>query len=214
MRAPTLLFLSSLAPSVQSHLKTSPSPPPPFASFFLSFHQHQQQEEMVVLKQILSSAVALLATLQISFAAPAPTVVEKRSLSSSAPLASDINGAHLLLLNDVDSETSKNAFLLLSAPRGYYDGMSACSALGDGGYIYIPGTAGASNLVTLLNNNAVAQKEVSAFSQFWVYNGNHPLPLFPTFHVYLVLVFLNTRSQYSLLWLCSLDFFSLLSHNI
>ncbi|KAH7026977.1 Alpha/Beta hydrolase protein [Linnemannia elongata] len=126
---------------------------------------------MVVLKQILSSAVALLATLQISFAAPAPTVVEKRSLSSSAPLASDINGAHLLLLNDVDSETSKNAFLLLSAPRGYYDGMSACSALGDGGYIYIPGTAGASNLVTLLNNNAVAQKEVSAFSQFWVYNG-------------------------------------------
>ncbi|KAF9324182.1 hypothetical protein BGZ91_003115 [Linnemannia elongata] len=126
---------------------------------------------MVVLKQILSSAVALLATLQISFAAPAPTVVEKRSLSSSAPLASDINGAHLLLLNDVDSETAKNAFLLLSAPRGYYDGMSACSALGDGGYIYIPGTAGASNLVTLLNNNAVAQKEVSAFSQFWVYNG-------------------------------------------
>lgn len=87
---------------------------------------------MVVLKQILSSAVALLATLQISFAAPAPTVVEKRSLSSSAPLASDINGAHLLLLNDVDSETAKNAFLLLSAPRGYYDGMSACSALGDG----------------------------------------------------------------------------------
>lgn len=42
-----------------------------------------------------------------------------------------------------------------------------------GGYIYIPGTAGASNLVTLLNNNAVAQKEVSAFSQFWVYNGNN-----------------------------------------
>ncbi|KAF9117263.1 hypothetical protein BGW39_002392, partial [Mortierella sp. 14UC] len=125
---------------------------------------------MVAMKQILSSAVALLVTLQISLAAPAPTV-EKRALSDSAPLASDINGAHLLLLNDVDSETGKNAFLLLSAARGYYDGMKACSAMGDGGYIYIPGTAGASNLVTLLNNNAVAQKEVSAFSQFWVYNG-------------------------------------------
>lgn len=85
---------------------------------------------MVAMKQILSSAVALLATLQISFAAPAP--VEKRALSSSAPLASDINGAHLLLLNDVDSETAKNAFLLLSAPRGYYDGMKGCSAMGDG----------------------------------------------------------------------------------
>ncbi|KAG0256959.1 hypothetical protein BGZ95_005365, partial [Linnemannia exigua] len=121
------------------------------------------------MKQILSSVVAILVTLQISLAAPAP--IEKRALSGSAPLASDINGAHLLLLNDVDSETGKNAFLLLSAPRGYYDGMSACSAMGDGGYIYISGTAGASNLVTLLNNNAVAQKEVSAFSQFWVYNG-------------------------------------------
>ncbi|KAG0364303.1 hypothetical protein BGX24_004689, partial [Mortierella sp. AD032] len=124
---------------------------------------------MVAMKQILSSAVAILVTLQISLAAPAP--VEKRALSGSAPLASDINGAHLLLLNDVDSETGKNAFLLLSAARGYYDGMNACSTMGDGGYIYIPGTAGASNLITLLNNNAVAQKEVSAFSQFWVYNG-------------------------------------------
>ncbi|KAF9915798.1 hypothetical protein FBU30_001755, partial [Linnemannia zychae] len=124
---------------------------------------------MVAMKQILSSAVILLVTLQISFAAPAP--VEKRAINGNAPLASDINGAHLLLLNDVDSETAKNAFLLLSAPRGYYDGMSACNVMGEGGYIYIPGTAGASELVTLLNDNAVAQKETSAFSQFWVYNG-------------------------------------------
>ncbi|KAF9082642.1 hypothetical protein BGX23_012260, partial [Mortierella sp. AD031] len=126
---------------------------------------------MVAIKHILSSAVALLVTLQISLAAPAPVPVEKRALDNSAPLASDINGAHILLLNDVDSETSKNAFLMLSAPRGYYDGMAACGAMGDGGYIYIPGTAGTSNLVTLLNGNAAAQKEVSAFSQFWVYNG-------------------------------------------
>ncbi|KAF8934331.1 hypothetical protein BGZ47_010420 [Haplosporangium gracile] len=43
--------------------------------------------------------------------------------------------------------------------------------MGDGGYIYIPGTAGAVSLVSLLNNNAVAQQEVSGHSQFWVYNG-------------------------------------------
>lgn len=104
----------------------------------------------------------------------------------------------------MSSIVSNNCITLISFSP-YFMVAQFCELLG--GYIYIPGTAGASNLVTLLNNNAVAQKEVSAFSQFWVYNGNHPLTLFPTFHVYLVLVFLSTRSQYSLLWLCSLDFF-------
>ncbi|KAF9963179.1 hypothetical protein BGZ65_005363 [Modicella reniformis] len=124
---------------------------------------------MVTLKYILTTLAVLLVTLQITDAAPAK--IRKRGLNTSAPLASDIDGAHLLLVNDVDSQTGKNAFLLLSKPRGYYDGMSACDSMGDGGYIYISGTAGASNLVTLLNNNAPAQAEVSAFSQFWVYNG-------------------------------------------
>lgn len=45
-----------------------------------------------------------------------------------------------------------------------------CSTIG--GYIYIPGTSGATELVALLNKNANAQPEVSAYSQFWVYNGN------------------------------------------
>lgn len=40
-----------------------------------------------------------------------------------------------------------------------------------GGYVYIAGTAGASDLVSLLNNNAPAQAEVSNSSHFWVYNG-------------------------------------------
>lgn len=53
-------------------------------------------------------------------------------LNTSAPVASSINGAHLLLLNDVDSSTTKNAFVLLSEPRDYYDGMSACDSMGDG----------------------------------------------------------------------------------
>lgn len=40
-----------------------------------------------------------------------------------------------------------------------------------GGYIYIPGTAGATSLVSLLNNNVATQQEVSGYSQFWVFNG-------------------------------------------
>ncbi|KAF8935299.1 Carboxylesterase family-domain-containing protein [Dissophora ornata] len=122
---------------------------------------------MVAANTILSTLAAVAVFLQVSNAAP----IEKRTLNASAPSASDIGGAHLLLLNDVDSNTAKNAFLLLSQPRSYSDGMSACKSMGEGGYVYLSGTSGALDLVTLLNNNAPAQAEVSAFSQFWVFNG-------------------------------------------
>ncbi|KAI1317073.1 hypothetical protein EDD11_009056 [Mortierella claussenii] len=122
---------------------------------------------MILLKCILVTAAMLLTALQ---AAPIESP-KKRTLLPTAPVATDIDGAHLLIKNDVDSSTAKNAFLLLSKSRGYYAGMDACLSMGDGGYIFIPGTAGANDLVSLLNSNAPAQKEVSGFSQFWVYNG-------------------------------------------
>ncbi|CAO3569853.1 unnamed protein product [Mortierella alpina] len=125
---------------------------------------------MILFKTILSAVAVFLLSSQTE-AAPTKKI-EKRLLLPTAPLASDIGGAHLLLKNDVDSKNIiKNAYLLLSKPRGYYDGINACLSMGDGGYIYIPGTSGATELVSLLNSNANAQKEVSAFSQFWVYNG-------------------------------------------
>ncbi|KAG0196345.1 hypothetical protein BGX33_001757, partial [Mortierella sp. NVP41] len=126
---------------------------------------------MVLLKAIFSAVAVLLVTSQVHVEA-APAKIDKRLLLPTAPSATDIDGAHLLLLNNVDSSNIiKNAYVLLSKPRGYYDGMNTCLSMGDGGYIYIPGTSGASELVTLLNKNPAAQKEVSAFSQFWVYNG-------------------------------------------
>jgi len=125
---------------------------------------------MILFKTILSAVAVFLLSSQTE-AAPTKKI-EKRLLLPTAPLASDIGGAHLLLKNDVDSKNViKNAYLLLSKPRGYYDGINACLSMGDGGYIFIPGTSGATELVSLLNSNANAQKEVSAFSQFWVYNG-------------------------------------------
>ncbi|KAG0222910.1 Carboxylesterase family-domain-containing protein [Mortierella sp. GBAus27b] len=125
---------------------------------------------MILLKTILSAAAVLLLSCHVDIEA-APVKLKKRLLLPNAPLASDIDGAHLLLKNDVDSsKIIKDAYLLLSKPRNYYDGMSACLSMGDGGYIYIAGTSGGDDLVSLLNNNAPAQKEVSAFSQFWVYN--------------------------------------------
>ncbi|KAG0203568.1 hypothetical protein BGX28_004208 [Mortierella sp. GBA30] len=120
---------------------------------------------MILLRTILSIAVLLLLA---THADVAPTKIKKRSFLPNAPLSNDIDGAHMLLKNDVDSSDIKNAMLLLSKPRGYYEGISACLLMGDGGYIYIPGTSGAIELVSLLNNNANAQKEVSAFFQFCV----------------------------------------------
>ncbi|GJJ77780.1 hypothetical protein EMPS_10139 [Entomortierella parvispora] len=129
---------------------------------------------MTLLKTIFSAvSAALVLSVQMSSIDAAPTgKINKRLLLPTAPLASDVNGAHLLLKNDVDSgNIIKNAYILPSQPRDYYSGMTSCLSMGDGGYIYIPGTSGATQLVDLLNNNSPAQAEVSAFSQFWVYNG-------------------------------------------
>ncbi|KAF9909602.1 hypothetical protein BX616_011115, partial [Lobosporangium transversale] len=131
---------------------------------------------MILLKPTSTGLATWLAAIcfQVSSAAPTPPRPSppsvKFALLPNAPLASDIGGAHLLLKNDADSSTAKPAFLLLSKPRGYHGGMKACWSIGDGGYIFIPGTAGANSLVSLLKRNAPAQMEVSNSSQFWVYN--------------------------------------------
>ncbi|KAF9312289.1 hypothetical protein BG003_006429 [Podila horticola] len=126
---------------------------------------------MVSLKIIAAALMALLSLSTHNLVDSAPAHIDKRALNSGAPLASDVGGASIIMDNDVDTATSKVSFLLLSKPRGYYDGMSACSSMNSVGYIYIPGTAAATSLTKLLNNNAPAQNEVSAYNQFWVYNG-------------------------------------------
>ncbi|KAG0052511.1 hypothetical protein BGZ83_002496 [Gryganskiella cystojenkinii] len=124
----------------------------------------------MIFKNVVTVVTAAILALLLTDAAPVRH--QKRALLPTAPLASDIDGAHLLLKNDVDSANIiKNAYILLSKPRNYYNGMNACLSMGDGGYIYISGTSGASELISLLNNNAPAQPEVSAYTQFWVYNG-------------------------------------------
>ncbi|KAF9273098.1 hypothetical protein BGZ88_004101 [Linnemannia elongata] len=123
------------------------------------------------LKSTLVVVITLaLLTVNLVYAAPVGKV-EKRLLSPLAPVASAINGVSIILENNVDSSKAKYSFLLLSQPRGYYAGMDSCLTMGDGGYIYIPGTAGATSLVSLLNNNVATQQEVSGYSQFWVFNG-------------------------------------------
>lgn len=68
----------------------------------------------------------------IAYAAPS-AIVEKRLLfTSEAPSADTIDGAHILLQNDVDSATDKHSFLLLSKPRNYMNAATACQDMLDG----------------------------------------------------------------------------------
>ncbi|KAG9069586.1 hypothetical protein KI688_010490 [Linnemannia hyalina] len=126
---------------------------------------------MLSLKSLVLAVVLLTFNTLLHTDAAPTRKLEKRLMLPLAPVASSINGVSILLENDVDSSKVKFSFLLLSQPRGYYDGMDSCLSLGDGGYTFIPGTAGATSLISLLNNNSVAQQEVSSYSQFWVYSG-------------------------------------------
>lgn len=83
---------------------------------------------MAFLKMVFSAVVIILLIAQVL---GAPTKMNKRLSLPLAPSASDIDGAHLLLNNDLDSNTPKNAYMLLSKPRNYSDGIAACVSMGD-----------------------------------------------------------------------------------
>ncbi|KAG0291294.1 hypothetical protein BGZ97_005938, partial [Linnemannia gamsii] len=100
----------------------------------------------------------------------APSKLSKRLLVSKAPEADSIDGAHILLVNDVDSSTPKHSFLLLSKPRTYHEAAAACQSMFDSVFLYVPGSPAAAELNLLLKNNAIAQAEVAASTNFWVLN--------------------------------------------
>ncbi|GJJ77783.1 hypothetical protein EMPS_10142 [Entomortierella parvispora] len=126
----------------------------------------------MMFRKLVTVVVATILASQALLTGAAPVKrVGKRFLLPGAPLSSAIDGVHLLFNNDVDSASSNDhAFILLSHPRSYYDGMNDCVSVGDGGFMFISGTSSASELVSLLNHNAPAQPEVDAHTQFWVYN--------------------------------------------
>lgn len=90
---------------------------------------------MLSLKSLVSAAVLLTLNILLHTNAAPTRNLEKRLMLPTAPVASAINGVSILLENDVDSSKVKYSFLLLSQPRGYYDGMDSCLSLGDGKYI-------------------------------------------------------------------------------
>lgn len=66
----------------------------------------------------------LLSLLAISFV--------QSALVNNAPSATDLDGVHLLLDNDVDTRTTnKTSVILFSKKRNYQDSIKACEALGE-----------------------------------------------------------------------------------
>ncbi|OAQ24184.1 alpha/beta-hydrolase [Linnemannia elongata AG-77] len=96
--------------------------------------------------------------------------INKRLLVSRAPTAETIDGAHILLKNDVDTSTTQYSFLLLSKPQNYYDAADACKSMSDSPFLYVPGSPAANELNALLKNNPIAQPEVAVSTNFWVLN--------------------------------------------
>lgn len=103
--------------------------------------EHKHQTPLILLsgrKMSLKTTILALAALFLTLnfcqtnAAPTHPQEKRSSLSSSAPFASDIDGVSILIDNDVDSSTPKFSFLLLSHPRSYDDGMTACHSLSEG----------------------------------------------------------------------------------
>lgn len=53
------------------------------------------------------------------------------ALVENAPSASDLDGVHILIDNDLDSLTNDTSVIFLSKKRNYQDSLQACEALGE-----------------------------------------------------------------------------------
>lgn len=128
-------------------LNFPPPIPPNFASSFYPYFSHATKMTCLNFTKVLALAIILLPLIAIlpeqngiaNIVSAAPTNIKpasstnlnKRLLVSSAPEADTIDGAHILLMNDVDTSTPKFSFLLLSKPRSYYEAAAACESMSD-----------------------------------------------------------------------------------
>ncbi|KAF9154838.1 hypothetical protein BG015_011860 [Linnemannia schmuckeri] len=126
--------------------------------------------ERIGITNIASAAPTNVKATASSSSLPEVVKFNKRLIISRAPTADTIDGAHILLKNDVDTSTPQYSFLLLSKPRNYYDAADACKSMSDSAFLYVPDSPAAKELNSLLKNNAIAQPEVAASINFWVFN--------------------------------------------
>ncbi|KAF9209676.1 hypothetical protein BGZ59_010014 [Podila verticillata] len=108
----------------------------------------------------------LLSLLAVSFA--------QSALVKNAPSASDLDGVHILIDNDVDSLTNDTSVIFLSKKRNYQDSLRACEALGERGYPASSTAADNFSLSQLLKMTPVAEAEVKSSGRYWIRDHNAP----------------------------------------
>ncbi|KAG0033085.1 hypothetical protein BGZ81_009412 [Podila clonocystis] len=96
------------------------------------------------------------------------------ALVANAPSASDLDGVHILIDNDVDTSTNDTSMILLSKKRNYQDSMKACESLGESGYLANSTAASNLALAKLLKMTPVAEAEVRSSGRYWIKNENAP----------------------------------------
>ncbi|KAG0017886.1 hypothetical protein BGZ82_000625, partial [Podila clonocystis] len=91
-------------------------------------------------------------------------------LVANVPSASDLDGVHILVDNDVNSRTNKTSVILLSKKRSYQDSLDACGMLGETGYHATSTEASNLALSKLLRMTPVAETEVKSSGRYWIRN--------------------------------------------
>ncbi|KAG0033086.1 hypothetical protein BGZ81_009413 [Podila clonocystis] len=95
-------------------------------------------------------------------------------LVANVPSASDLDGVHILVDNDVNSRANKTSVILLSKKRNYQDSLDACGMLGETGYHATSTEASILALSKLLRMTPVAEAEVKSSGHYWIRNVEAP----------------------------------------
>ncbi|KAK3832698.1 MAG: Carboxylesterase family-domain-containing protein [Linnemannia elongata] len=93
---------------------------------------------------------------------------QESSLVQDAPFASDLAGVHLLLNNDLDSNTPKHPVIFLAEARSYKDSKHVCDRLGED--LVDSGNLGFAK--DLLDITPIAASDLKKVSRLWVKNAD------------------------------------------
>ncbi|GJJ69124.1 hypothetical protein EMPS_01470 [Entomortierella parvispora] len=118
---------------------------------------------MIVRTASLSTAISLTF---LAASVSLPTSTSAATLVENPPSANSLGGAHILLENDLDSNTARYPVIFLSKPLSYNNSRAACATLGED----LVQSSGYGNLTRILSNTPVAQNEVKGSRRFWVAN--------------------------------------------
>ncbi|KAG0375330.1 hypothetical protein BGX24_009254 [Mortierella sp. AD032] len=85
-------------------------------------------------------------------------------LIKDAPSANELKGVHLLLENDLDSNTPKHPVIFLAEPRSYKESQRVCDTLGED----LLGPDNIDFVKGLLNTTPIAANNIKRVSRIWV----------------------------------------------